>query len=301
MLARGVSAAADRSGWVSSASSVNVPDGPKKATEVTGASMERQDSELMDSRDVEQLLEQVANGMLSAPEAARQLARLPFSDLGFARVDHHRSLRQGIPEAIYCPGKDVVEVEALVEEHLGSGTGPVIASRADEAQAEAAVTAGRRSGHEAIVSRSAGGSTVVLRPADPLGRNVVVITAGTADGPVADECIAVLTALGLPPIVLRDRGVAGLHRLLGDLDVLLAAEATVVVAGMEGALASVVGGIARGPVVAVPTSVGYGSSLEGVTALLAMMSSCAAGVAVVGIDNGFGAALALARAVDVER
>ena len=263
--------------------------------------MERQDSELMDSRDVEQLLEQVANGTLSAPEAARQLARLPFSDLGFARVDHHRSLRQGIPEAIYCPGKGVVEVETLVAEHLGSGTGPVIASRADEAQAEAAVTAGRRSGHEAIVSRSAGGSTVVLRPADPLGRNVVVITAGTADGPVADECIAVLTALGLPPIVLRDRGVAGLHRLLGDLDVLLAAEATVVVAGMEGALASVVGGIAIGPVVAVPTSVGYGSSLEGVTALLAMMSSCAAGVAVVGIDNGFGAALALARAVDVER
>jgi NCAIR mutase (PurE)-related protein len=263
--------------------------------------MERQDSELMDTRDVEELLEQVAGGTLSAPEAARQLARLPFRDLGFARVDHHRSLRQGIPEAIYCPGKSVAEVDALVAEHLESGTGPVICSRADDAQAVAAVEAGRRSGHEAMVSRSPGGSTVVQRPARDLGRRVLVLTAGTADGPIADECIAVLTALGLAPTVLRDRGVAGLHRLLGDVDALLASEATVVVAGMEGALASVVGGIARGPVVAVPTSVGYGSSLEGVTALLAMMSSCAAGVAVVGIDNGFGAALAIARALDVER
>ena len=125
----------------------------------------------------------------------------------------------------------------------------------------------------------------------------MIITAGTADGPVADECAAVLTALGIEPTLLRDRGVAGLHRLIDDFDLITSADATVVVAGMEGALASVVGGLVRGPVIAVPTSVGYGSSFEGITALLAMLSSCAAGVSVVGIDNGFGAALCLVRAL----
>ena len=124
---------------------------------------------------------------------------------------------------------------------------------------------------------------------------MVVITAGTADGPVADECAAVLSAVGLGPVVLRDRGVAGLHRLVDALDDIADAEAIVVVAGMEGALASVVGGIARAPVVAVPTSVGYGAGLDGVTALLSMMASCAAGISVVGIDNGFGAAMAVVR------
>lgn len=255
----------------------------------------------MDSRDVEQLLDEVASGAISPTEASDRLARLPFSDLGFARLDHHRSVRQGIPEAIYCQGKSVEEVAAITTDLLASGSGPVIATRADEGQAEAVVASAEAFGVVAAKSRGSSGMTVVVRPADDAGRRVLVVTAGTADGPVADECIAVLSAIGLTPTVLRDRGVAGLHRLLGDLETLYDAQATVVVAGMEGALASVVGGIARGPVIAVPTSVGYGASLEGVTALLGMLASCAAGISVVGIDNGFGAAMAVARALDVVR
>ncbi len=255
----------------------------------------------MDSRDVEQVLGAVASGAMTPSEAADRLARLPFSDLGFARLDHHRSVRQGIPEAIYCQGKSVEEVAAITTGLLASGSGPVIATRASDDQADAITESAAAAGVAAIRSRGSEGMTVVLRPANDTGRQVLVVTAGTADGPVADECVAVLGALGLPATVLRDRGVAGLHRLLGDLDTIRDAHATVVVAGMEGALASVVGGIARGPVIAVPTSVGYGASLEGVTALLGMLASCAAGISVVGIDNGFGAAMAVARALDVDR
>ena len=171
----------------------------------------------------------------------------------------------------------------------------MILTRADALQEGAAIAAGRTVGLAPTTTSTGDGSTVVFRPAPDRGRRVVVITAGTADGPVADECAAVLSAVGLGPVVLRDRGVAGLHRLVDALDDIADAEAIVVVAGMEGALASVVGGIARAPVVAVPTSVGYGAGLDGVTALLSMMASCAAGISVVGIDNGFGAAMAVVR------
>jgi NCAIR mutase (PurE)-related protein len=255
----------------------------------------------MDTHDVAAILDEVAAGTVAPADAARSLARLPFADLGPAMVDHHRSLRQGMPEAVYAPGKQPDEVALITHELLEAGSGPVIVTRADDAQASAVRAVATSDGVELSESPGNTHTTLTLRPAPKREARVVLVTAGTADGPVADECEAVLLAMGLAPTVLRDRGVAGLHRLLDDLDVLFDAEVTVVIAGMEGALASVVGGLARGPVIAVPTSVGYGSSLEGVTALLSMLSSCAAGVSVVGIDNGFGAAMAVVRALDTVR
>jgi pyridinium-3,5-biscarboxylic acid mononucleotide synthase len=252
----------------------------------------------MDPTDLEQLLLNVANGTCSPHEAAQHLARLPFEDIGVARIDHHRTLRQGFPEAVYAPGKRTEDVRSIVRQMLASGSGPIVITRADADQVDVCEKVGLEHDLDAIVTPGPAGATVVLRPAPDRGRRVIVVTAGTADQPVADECEATLRAVGLTPTVLRDRGVAGLHRLTSDLDILLEAEGTVVVAGMEGALASVVGGLVRGPIVAVPTSAGYGASLEGVTALLGMLSSCAAGISVVGIDNGFGAAMALTRALD---
>jgi NCAIR mutase (PurE)-related protein len=183
----------------------------------------------------------------------------------------------------------------IVSELLSAGGGPVVLSRASEEQ----INAVTRDCPGAVVS----GSTVVWRPMRPRAgvAPVAVVTAGTADLPVASECLATLGAFGLPASLITDVGVAGLHRVLARAGDLQAASAVVVVAGMEGALASVVGGLTGAPVVAVPTSVGYGAALEGVTALLAMLSSCAAGVAVVGIDNGFGAAFAVWRLLGLGR
>ena len=251
----------------------------------------------MDASDVTDLLAAVADGRVAPDAAAQTLRTLPYAELGSALIDHHRSLRQGIPEAVYAPGKSVMEITEITAELLNSGTGPVIISRADEHQETAVDAVCRAANVELAPTGPTGQRTLVARPAPKRDASVLIITAGTADGPVAEEAEAVLLALGYAPVLLRDRGVAGLHRLLMDLDVVLEAEATVVVAGMEGALASVVGGLAKGPVIAVPTSAGYGTSLEGVTALLSMLSSCAAGVTVVGIDNGFGAAMAIHRAL----
>jgi pyridinium-3,5-biscarboxylic acid mononucleotide synthase len=242
----------------------------------------------MDEPALRQLLDDVRAGVLSADDAVARLRRLPFADLGFARVDHHRTLRQGLPEAVYAPGKTPEQCASIVAELLAEPHGgPVLLTRASDEQAAAALAA------------NAGGTrtgwTLSWRHAPERPGRVVVVTAGTADLPVAEECVATLTAFGFRPQLTADCGVAGVHRLLGSVDELADADAVVVVAGMEGALASVVGGITPAPVVAVPTSVGYGAALEGVTALLAMLSSCAAGVTVVGIDNGFGAACAVAR------
>jgi NCAIR mutase (PurE)-related protein len=241
----------------------------------------------VDEAAVRSLLEDVRAGTVTPDEAAGRLRRLPFADLGFARVDHHRSLRQHLPEAIYGPGKTPEQCAALVAE-LKAGGGPVLLTRANDAQLAA-------TGAQDVTVHGPGWATAVWNPAPARPGRVLVVTAGTADLPVAAECTATLTALGFRPALTADCGVAGLHRLLATLDELEGADAVVVVAGMEGALASVVGGITGAPVVAVPTSVGYGAALQGVTALLAMHASCAAGVAVVGIDNGFGAACAVAR------
>ncbi len=245
----------------------------------------------MDAADLRALLAAVAAGRVLPDDAVRRLARLPYGDLGYARVDHHRALRVGLPEAVYGPGKSPEQCAGIVGELLAgaaAGSGPVLLTRADDDQVKAALAA--HPGGTRV------GATVIWR-ARPAQRpeRVVVAAAGTADGAVADECVAVLTAFGLTPTRLCDVGVAGVHRLLAHLDDLATADAVVVVAGMEGALASVVGGLTGAPVVAVPTSTGYGAGLEGVTALLAMLASCAAGITVVGIDNGYGAACAVLR------
>ncbi len=244
----------------------------------------------MDETALRTLVDDLRTGAVDPDEAVARLRRLPFADLGYARVDHHRSLRTGLPEAVYAPGKTAAQCAALVGELLAVEGGAVLLTRADEEQAATALAA-----HPGATVTGDRHRLLAWRPAARRSAATVVVSAGTADLPVADECAATLTALGLPPARLTDVGVAGVHRLLADVDVLVEADAVVVVAGMEGALASVVGGLAPGPVVAVPTSVGYGAALEGVTALLAMLSSCAAGVTVVGIDNGFGAACAVSR------
>ena len=244
--------------------------------------------EAMNEQALRSLLEDVRSGRTSADDAVRSLQRLPYADLGDARIDHHRSLRQGRPEAVYGPGKTADQCVRIVGELLAHDDGPVVLSRADADQSNA-VLAQYPCGEQRV-------STIVWRtPIERRTEKIIVCSGGTADFPVVEECAATLAAYGFDPLVLVDIGVAGLHRLLAHQDELIAADAVVVVAGMEGALASVVGGLVGAPVVAVPTSTGYGSSFEGVTALLAMLSSCASGVTVVGIDNGFGAACAVAR------
>ncbi|HEY1733981.1 MAG TPA: nickel pincer cofactor biosynthesis protein LarB [Acidimicrobiales bacterium] len=255
----------------------------------------------MDEPALRQLLADVAAGRCRPDDAVDRLRRLPYADLGFARVDHHRALRQGLAETVYGPGKTAEQCAAIVVELLSEDAGPVLLTRADPDQVKAAVAAAVAAGHgdgvvtDGVVTGRGPLTTVAWRPAAEREGTVVVVTAGTADLPVAGECVAVLDALGYGPELVADCGVAGLHRLLAAADRVAAADAVVVVAGMEGALASVVGGMTGAPVVAVPTSVGYGASLEGVTALLAMLSSCASGITVVGIDNGYGAACAIAR------
>ena len=235
----------------------------------------------VDEPTLRNLLEDVRAGVLSADDAVARLRRLPFADLGFARVDHHRALRQGFGEAVYGPGKTPEQCAAIVQELLAEGASPVILTRADPAQAAAAMATNPGCVRTAttLVWRSR-----LLRP----GR-VLVLTVGTADLPVAAECVATLRGHGFDPVLVSDVGVAGVHRLLATAEEQAAADAAVVVAGMEGALATAVG-LRLVPVVAVPTTVGYGASLQGVSALLAMLSSCASGLTVVGIDNGFGAA-----------
>jgi len=242
----------------------------------------------VDETALRALIEQIRTDEVTADDAVAQLARLPFADLGTAKVDHHRAIRQGLPEAVYSPGKTPEQCVEIVDELLTNGTGPVIVTRVDDKQQVAL--------DEAHPGAQEMGRVMVWRqrPADPT-TTVAVISAGTADTPVADEAEATLTAYGVNVDRINDVGVAGLHRLLAQLDRITDADIVIVVAGMEGALASVIGGLAARPVIAVPTSVGYGAGLEGVTALLGMLASCAAGISVVGIDNGYGAAVASLR------
>jgi pyridinium-3,5-biscarboxylic acid mononucleotide synthase len=210
-------------------------------------------------------------------------------DLGFATLDLDRERRQGLPEIVYGPGKTPAQVTAIVRELLAHNTGPVLATRIspDDADAVLAEVAGGVFDPDARL--------LVWRPAPSREFSVAVVTAGTADGPVAAEAAGVATAIGLDVTTVTDVGVAGLHRLLARVDTLRAADCVIVVAGMEAALASAVGGLVAAPVIAVPTSTGYGAAFEGVTALLGMLSSCAAGLTVVNIDSGFAAALAAHR------
>jgi NCAIR mutase (PurE)-related protein len=242
----------------------------------------------VDEATVRELVEGIRAGTVLPDDAVRALQRLPFADLGDALVDHHRLLRQGVPEAVYGPGKSAEQCVRIVGELLEHGRGPVLLTRADDDQVKAVTAA-----HGPAEQR---GSTLLWRRPVVTGQHrVLVVTAGTADTPVADEAAITLAAYGIAALRRHDIGVAGLHRLLAHLDEITSADAIIVVAGMEGALVSVIGGLTSCPVVAVPTSVGYGAGLDGVTALLAMHASCASGVSVVGIDNGFGAAAAVVR------
>lgn len=213
-----------------------------------------------------------------------------YTDLGFARVDHDREARTGLAEVVYAPGKDAEQCAAIVQALVdGPSAGPILLTRASPPLADRVLHA-VPGGEYASEARLA-----AWRPARPRAGHVTVVAAGTADLPVADEAAATLRALGWTPERVTDVGIAGLHRLLAAVDDLRTADILVVVAGMEGALPSAVAGLVDAPVVAVPTSTGYGASLDGVTALLSMLAGCAPGVCVVGIDNGFGAACVAAR------
>lgn len=244
----------------------------------------------MDPRHVRDLLERVQSGELAVDAAFEDLKHLPYRDLGFAAVDHHRALRQGVPEVIFGEGKSAEQITGIAREIAGAGQN-VLVTRVDAAKAEA-LTAAIPGFRYAPVARTV--SLVQSPPAQRRG-TVAVLTAGTSDLPVSEECAETLIAVGLTPLRMYDVGVAGLHRLLHRVDALRAADVVVVVAGMEGALPSVVGGVVSAPLIAVPTSVGYGTALSGFTALFAMLTSCASGVVVVNIDSGFGAAMAAHR------
>jgi pyridinium-3,5-biscarboxylic acid mononucleotide synthase len=243
------------------------------------------------AEQLETLLADVAAGRLAPRLALERLRHLPFEDLPFARIDHHRALRQGQPEVVFCEGKTLDQVVAICE-RLEAATGSFLGTRASEAMADALRARFPR------LEWSAMARTVHLRRPDqppPTAGPVLVVSAGTSDLPVAEEAAVVAEAFGTRVERLVDVGVAGLHRLLAANDILQRSRVVIVVAGMEGALPSVVGGMVAVPVIAVPTSVGYGASFGGLAALLGMLNSCAAGVTVVNIDNGFGAAAAASR------
>jgi len=240
---------------------------------------------------LEALLAAVASGEMTPAAALDRLVHLPYEDLEFARVDHHRALRQGLPEVVYCAGKTSDQVRAILD-RLEATSGGFLATRVSEDQAVALRPAWPGARWNPLAR------TLVYpsQPAEaPRGPGVLVVSAGTSDLPVAEEAVEVAQAAGLPVERLVDVGVAGLHRLLSATDQLHRAGVVIVVAGMEGALPSVVGGLVGVPVIAVPTSVGYGAAFGGVAALLGMLNSCAAGVTVMNIDNGFGAAVAAFR------
>ena len=238
--------------------------------------------------EVEALLIGVRDGALTVPDALKRLRYLPVDDLGFAKLDTHREFRQGLAEAIYAAGKSPGQVVDIGRRLLEQTGAPVIATRAPPETAALLTETFPGATHHEIAR------LVVLRgsnsQASPRGL-VGVISAGTSDLPVAEEASITAETFGAKVERVQDAGVAGLHRILGVQDLLHDSDAIIVLAGMEGALASLVGGISSAPVVAVPTSVGYGASFEGLAALLAMLNSCAAGVAVMNIDNGFGAAM----------
>ncbi len=247
----------------------------------------------MRPEQLEVLLGDVAAGRISPTAAIERLRHLPFEDLEFARVDHHRALRQGHPEVVFCEGKTVEQVVAICD-RLASATDSFLGTRCNEAQATAVRARFPRTVWNPLAR------TIHCPPRQatsgrPKTETVLVVSAGTSDLPVAEEAAVCAEAFGHCVERLADVGVAGLHRLLASADQLRAARVVIVVAGMEGALPSVVGGLVAAPVIAVPTSVGYGASFGGLAALLAMLNSCASGITVVNIENGFGAAAAASR------
>jgi len=245
----------------------------------------------MDASRILALLQQIENGKVSPEQALHQLEHMPFVDLGFARIDHHRALRQGMPEVVFGESKTADQIVSIGRE-LIRGDSPLLVTRVAADKAQLVQQQLPELEYDAVAR-----VLVHLQPGEDTwhGNPVVIVTAGTSDLPVAEEACQTLRVARVPVARVYDAGVAGLHRVVGDLPKLGAAPAVIVVAGMEGALPSVIGGLIRAPIVAVPTSVGYGSALHGFTALFGMLSSCAAGLTVVNIDNGFGAAMAVLR------
>lgn len=238
----------------------------------------------MNSEAIKKLFDQVKRGQLSSDEAVQQLRHLPFEDLGFANVDHHRALRVGMPEVIFGPGKTPPHL-AEIFARLGQHGQNVLATRVTPEQ----VRAVKRKFREAEFHELARAITLT-RDETVYGKGkIVVVSAGTSDIPVAEEALVTAQVMGNQIQHVYDVGVAGIHRLLARREVLTEARVIIVCAGMEGALPSVVGGLVGVPVIAVPTSVGYGASYQGIAALLGMLNSCASNVTVVNIDNGFGA------------
>ena len=239
---------------------------------------------MLDRSDVREVLEDVAGGRMSVDDAIDRLKLIPFEDLGFAKVDHHRSIRQGVPEVVYGAGKTVEQIVAIVESMLNQGSGSVLVTRITE---DAASEISRSLPIEYDPSSRIG--VVGSIPGHEGVGKIVVVSAGTSDIPVAEEAAVTAEFLGSKVTRIYDAGVAGIHRLLAHSEDLVSARVVIAVAGMEGALPSVVGGLVECPVIAVPTSVGYGASFGGLSALLTMLNSCASGISVVNIDNGFGA------------
>ena len=246
----------------------------------------------MDPRHVRELLLRLRRGEVEVDTALEDLKTLPFRDLGFASVDHHRALRQGVPEVIFGEPKTAEQIIGIAREIASSGQN-VFVTRIDAAKAAAIADALPAFKYAAVARTGA----IVSAPVPTRKGTVAVVTAGTSDLPVSEEAVETLLAVGLTPMRMYDVGVAGLHRLLHRVDALRAADVVIVVAGMEGALPSVVGGLVSIPVVAVPTSVGYGAGASGFAALAGMLTSCASGVTVCNIDNGFGAAFAAHRMI----
>lgn len=245
----------------------------------------------MKRESVRDLLTQVANGSLDVSHALSALSFEPADSLDFATIDHHRSLRQGFPEVVYGAGKTAAQV-VEISKRISERGGPLLVTRLALDAADAL----RASIPD--IELNAIGRTAYLtgrEPPEPGEGTVAIVTAGTSDLPVAEEAAVTLRALGNCVSRITDVGVAGIHRVLARRDDLTSAAVLIVVAGMDGALPSVVGGLVKAPVIAVPTSVGYGASFQGIAALLTMLNSCAAGVTVVNIDNGFGAAVAASR------
>ncbi len=239
--------------------------------------------------DIRNLLRDVAEGTVSVDEAVLKLKKAPFEDLGFAKLDYHRALRQGVAEVIYGAGKTSEQIVKIVNNFWKNGQKNVLITRMSEDAAKFVVKELRSDKIKITYdAMSKIGIVGEIPQSDGLGK-VVVATGGTSDMPVAEEAALTAEVLGNEVVRLYDVGVAGLHRLLSHADELMSAKVVIAIAGMEGALASVIGGLVDCPVIAVPTSVGYGAAFEGLSALLSMLNSCASGVSVVNIDNGFGA------------
>jgi NCAIR mutase (PurE)-related protein len=238
----------------------------------------------MDASSLRKLLQDVRSGALSPDEAVARLRHMPFEDLGFAKIDHHRRIRSGMPEVIFSQGKTPAQVAKIFSRMAAQG-GNVLATRATAEHFRAVKKVARKAEYRELAR-----AIVLRQDASTLGRGkIVVISAGTSDIPVAEEALVTAEIMGNEVAHLYDVGVAGIHRLLAGKDVLDGARVIIVCAGMEGALPSVVGGLVQAPVIAVPTSVGYGAAFGGLAALLGMLNSCASNVSVVNIDNGFGA------------